>query len=186
MIKATLAMFLATGIIGSFVAVDSLAVFTDQVINAANTFDTGSVSLDSAPASAFVTYANMAPGDSVISELALTNAGTLDLRYAMSTAATDADLKGLRDQLQLTVRAKTANPCANEDGAIVYGPGALSAGAIGSSAQGAQAGDRTVTGVGSETLCFRVELPLATGNAFQTASTTATFTFDAEQVKNNP
>jgi hypothetical protein len=38
----------------------------------------------------------------------------------------------------------------------------------------------------SETLCFRVNLPLATGNGFQSATTTATFTFDAEQTANNP
>lgn len=186
MVKATLAMFLVTGIIGSFVAIDSLAVFTAQEVNAANTFDTGSVSLTDAPDSAFVTYANMAPGDSVVSQLTLTNAGTLDLRYAMSIAATNADGKALRDQLELTVRVKTANPCANEDGAIIYGPGAASAAAIGSPAQGAQAGDRTVVAAASEALCFRVELPLGTGNTFQTAATAATFTFDAEQTKNNP
>lgn len=186
MVKATLAMFLVTGIFGSFVAVDSLAVFTDQEVNAANTFDTGSVLLNDAPDSAFVTYANMAPGDSVISQLALTNAGTLDLRYSMATSATNVDAKGLRDQLQLTVRLKTGNPCANQDGAIIFGPGALSSAAFGSSAQGAQAGDRTVVAAATETLCFKVELPLATGNAYQTAATTATFTFDAEQTKNNP
>jgi hypothetical protein len=43
-----------------------------------------------------------------------------------------------------------------------------------------------VLALGAETLCFKVELPLATGNLFQTAATTATFTFDAEQTKNNP
>ena len=186
MLKATLALFLATGIMGSFVAVDSLAVFTSQQANAANTFDTGSVTLSSAPASAFVTYANMAPGDSVISALTVANDGTLDMRYAMSTSATNADAKALRDQLVLTVRAKTVNPCANEDGAILFGPAALSGGAIGSAAQGAQAGDRALTAATNEALCFKVELPIATGNAFQTAATTATFTFDAEQTKNNP
>jgi hypothetical protein len=38
---------------------------------------------------------------------------------------------------------------------------------------------------GSENLCFRVVLPLATGNAFQDAATSAIFTFDAEQTENN-
>ena len=36
-----------------------------------------------------------------------------------------------------------------------------------------------------EVLCFHVSLPLATPDAFQLATTTATFTFDAEQTKNN-
>jgi hypothetical protein len=104
----------------------------------------------------------------------------------MTTSATNADGKGLMNQLLLTVRVKTVNPCTNEDGAILNGPAALASGAFGSSAQGAQAGDRSVAAAASETLCFKVELPLATADAFQSATTTATFTFDAEQTANNP
>jgi spore coat-associated protein N len=185
-LKATLAMFLATGIIGSFVAVDSLAVFTDQKTNGANQFDTGSISLADAPASALVTFVTMAPGDLVIQPLTLTNSGTLDLRYSMTAAATNVDAKALKDQLVLTVRLKTVNPCTNEDGAIIAGPGPLSAGAFGSSVQGAQAGDRPLVAAAVEILCFKVQLPLTTGNAYQNATTTATFTFDAEQTRNNP
>ena len=33
---------------------------------------------------------------------------------------------------------------------------------------------------------MRVSLPLATGNAFQNATTSITLTFDAEQTANNP
>ncbi len=186
MIKATLAMLLATGIIGSFVAIDSLAVFTDQKANSANTFTTGSVSLTDTPSTALVTFANMAPGDSTIQPLQIANAGSLDLRYAMTTSATNTDGKALMNQLQLTVRTKTANPCTSEDGTVLYGPGALASGAFGSNAQGAQAGDRTLTAGSNETLCFKVQLPLATADAYQSATTTATFTFDAEQTANNP
>ena len=39
---------------------------------------------------------------------------------------------------------------------------------------------------GNETLCFQASLPVATGNAFQGAATTTTFTFSAEQTANNP
>jgi hypothetical protein len=46
-------------------------------------------------------------------------------------------------------------------------------------------GDRTLAAAAVETLCFRVSLPGATGNAFQGAATTATLTFDSEQTKNN-
>jgi len=38
----------------------------------------------------------------------------------------------------------------------------------------------------NEVLCFRFTLPIGTGNALQNQSTTATFTFDAEQTANNP
>ena len=57
---------------------------------------------------------------------------------------------------------------------------------FGDVAQGFQAGDRTLIAGASENLCVLVALPLATGNAYQSATTTATFTFNAEQTANNP
>jgi len=185
-LRLALASMLTAGMVGSFAAADSLAVFTDSEANAANTFGSGTIVIDGAPASAVVTLANMAPGDSVIAPLVITNSGTLPMRYAMSTATTNVDAKNLANQLEFTIRAKTASACSVEDGAILYGPAALALGAIGASAQGAQAGDRELAASASETLCFKVMLPLSTGNAFQNASTTATFTFDAEQTANNP
>ena len=186
MLRLAFASLLTAGMLGSFVAADSLAVFTDTKANAANTFGSGTLQIDDAPASAVVTLANMAPGDSVIAPLIITNNGTLPERYSMRTGATNTDAKGLANQLELTIRTKTASACSAEDGAILYGPAALSLGFIGSNAQGAQAGDRTLAAAAFETLCFKVLLPTATGNAFQNATTTATFTFDAEQTANNP
>jgi hypothetical protein len=37
----------------------------------------------------------------------------------------------------------------------------------------------------NEVLCFKIELPSSTGNAFQNATTVATLTFTAEQTDNN-
>ena len=185
MLRSALAALMVTSLVGSFASVESIAVFSDSKQNDANTFSTGSVIITDAPATALVTFANMAPGDSIIAPLTITNGGTLQQRYAMSTNATNADGKSLAGQLQLTVRTYTAPGCSAETGAILY-DGALSAGAIGSSAQGAQAGDRVLAASTNEQLCFKVLLPLATGNAFQLATTTATFTFDAEQTVNNP
>ena len=182
----TLVAAVAVGITAEFVVTDSLAVFTDQEANAANTFTTGSVSIDDSPDSAFFTLANMMPGDSLIKPLTLTNSGATEFRYAMTTVADNVDTKNLRDQLSLTIRVKTANPCSTEDGAIIYAPAALSGGFFGSPAQGADAGDRSLAAAASETLCFRAELPLSTDNTFMGASTTATFTFDAEQTASNP
>lgn len=184
--KSALSALAVTGLLGAFVTTDSLAVFTDSKANAANVFSTGLVQIDQAPSSAVVTFATMAPGDSVIAPLAITNNGSLALRYAMTTATTNPDAKALAGELQLTLRVKTAQACSVEDGAVLYGPAALSGGLFGSPAQGAQAGDRTLAPAASETLCFKVALPLTTGNAFQSATTTATFTFNAEQTVNNP
>lgn len=186
LLRFALASMLTAGMLGSFVTTDSLAVFTDTKANAANAFSSGVLAIEDAPAAAVVTLANMAPGDSVIAPLVITNNGTIPQRYAMSTGTTNDDAKALAGQLELTIRLKTVNDCTDQDGLILYGPDALAGGMIGSNAQGEQVGDRTLAAAAVETLCFEVLLPIATGNAFQNASTVATFTFDAEQTANNP
>ena len=178
---------------GSLMTVGVLAVWTDQEAVGANAFSTGTVDISTAPASAAVSFSGMVPGDQVTDDLVVTNEpGSVAVRYSLTSSATNADSKGLKDQLVMTVRTVDATtpgtPCNDFDGTQLYtGDLDSSAGAIfGNPAQGSQAGDRTL-GVGaSETLCFRVALPMATGNAFKNAATTATFTFDAEQTANNP
>jgi predicted ribosomally synthesized peptide with SipW-like signal peptide len=176
-----------------FLTVGTLALFTDSQTVPGNGFTTGTVDLTATPASAVVTLGNMAPGDQTTNSLVVTNSGTLGARYAITSVATNADSKALKDQLQLQVKTvdvtTPAIPCDNFDGTTLYS-GDLDAAAgglvVGNPAQGAQAGDRVLASGVSETLCFRVSLPLATGNAFQNATTTATFTFEAEQTANNP
>ena len=146
----------------------------------------GPVDLVASPGSAVVSFSNMAPGDSVIAVLVLTNNDSTELRYAMTTSATNADGKNLAGQLLVTIRLKTSNPCSAEDGAILYGSGPLSGAAFGDPAQGAQAGDRVLAPGASEQLCIKVELPLSSGNETQNAATVASFVFDAEETFNNP
>lgn len=170
----------------------SLALFTDQE-SVAGTFSTGSIVLDgTAIAGLVLTTSAMMPGDSVTDDVLVSNIGTAQLRYSLSTSSTDADAKGLRTVLTLTVKTIDVTtpgvPCDNFDGtsvlaATVLGP---TAAGFGSSAAGAQAGDRNLAAAASETLCFRVDLPSGTGNAYQSATTTTTFTFDAEQTASNP
>jgi hypothetical protein len=104
----------------------------------------------------------------------------------MDSTSTNTDGLGLRSVLNMTI---TAGSCP--------GSGApLSSGALWTSAavhskfgdvtQGTQAGDRTLNASTSENLCFAWDLPIGTGNAYQGATTTATFTFYAEQTANNP
>jgi spore coat-associated protein N len=181
-----LPVVLAISLLASLVGVVSVAVFTSVATNPTNTFSAGTVVISTSPASAFITYSNMAPGDSVTSALTVTNGGTLELRYAMTTSADNTDLKALRDQLVLTIKTKTANPCSTFDGTQLY-TGTLNSGFIGSPTPGFQAGDRTLAPTpANEVLCFRVQLPIGTGDTFQGATTTATFTFNAEQTVNNP
>jgi hypothetical protein len=191
MTKYLLVGILVLGLLGGLSALAGLAVFTDQAIIDANAFDTGDVEISTAPTTALVTFANMLPGDSVTDDVVVTNSGDVQLRYAITGSATNADGLGLKDALTLTIKTidvtTPGTPCDDFDGTQLYtGDLDSTAGAlVGSSAQGAQAGDRTLDAAANETLCFRVELALsATGP--EAAATTATFTFSAEQTANNP
>ncbi len=169
------------------------AFFTDTQLVTANTFSTGTVKLGVSPATAAVTLANMAPGDTVTGSISVTNTGSLAERYAVlsTTDATDANF--LAAQLLMTVKSGVTT-CTTAgfgaSGTIVYGPGVLGSTtgtkAIGDSAQGAQPGDRVLAAAASESLCVQVMLPTATGNTYQNKTTTATFTFNSEQTTNNP
>lgn len=162
----------------------SLALFTDTEAVANNAFISGSVDLTAAPASAAIGFTDMMPGDSVDGTLTIGNAGVSQLRYAMTTSATNVDLKALRDAINLEVRTEGTS-CATFDGTVLYNS-TLGAAAFGSNAAGNQAGDRTLNGGASEVLCLRASLPDTTASTYQSAATTATFTFDAEQTANNP
>ena len=120
----------------------------------------------------------------------MTNAGGGQLRYAVTSTTTEDTLAA---QLDLTIKSGVTT-CTNggfgASGSVLYGPADLGStggiNVIGDSAQGAQAGDRTLNAAASEVLCFQVSLPLSTGDAYQSLTTTATFAFNAEQTANNP
>jgi predicted ribosomally synthesized peptide with SipW-like signal peptide len=191
--KVFVLALLGIGLLGLIAETSTLAVFTDSAPVGSNSFTTGTVDISTSPASAVVSYSSMAPGDSTTQSLVVSNAGSLQLRYAISSSATNSDGKGLKDQLVLTIKTidvtTPGTPCDNFDGTQLY-TGDLDDGAsgylAGDPAQGDDTGDRTLNATTSETLCFRADLPLSTGNAFQNATTTGTFTFSAEQTVNNP
>ena len=159
----------------------SLAQFTDSTTSTWS-FTAGTIDVSTNP-TVFTSIAAMMPGDNATQALTVTNGGTGDLRYSMSTVATNA----LGAQLQLTVKTEDAGGgCGAFTGTSVLAATALNGAGFGSVAQGANAGDRNLAAGASEVLCFRVSLALSTGNAFQGATSAATFTFDAEQTANNP
>lgn len=181
------AVLAVAGIAGGAV---SLALFTSTATVPANTFSTGTVTISTNPTTVLVTFAGMAPGDQVTAPITVSDDGTLALRYAISSVATNADAKGLKDQLVLTVKSGVTT-CTNAayaaDGTSIY-TGDLDSTAgklVGDAATGADPGDRALAASANEVLCFHVSLPGATGDVFQGATTTATFTFAAEQTKNN-
>ena len=159
----------------------SLAQFTDSTTSTWS-FTAGTIDISTNPA-VFTSVSAMMPGDTATQALTVTNGGTGDLRYAMTTVATNA----LGNQLQLTIKTEDGGGgCAAFTGTSVLAATTLNGAAVGNPAQGAHAGDRNLAAGASEVLCFRVSLPLSTGNAFQGATSAATFTFDAEQTANNP
>jgi predicted ribosomally synthesized peptide with SipW-like signal peptide len=185
-----LVVLLVAGVVAASLGVASNAIWTDSQDVDANVFSAGTVDISTNPTTALVTYTNMAPGDSTGGQsLTVTNAGTLDLRYAVTMTADNTDTLGLYAELDLTIREEGTD-CTTFDGNVLYGPDApflLTGNLIGDPTQGADAGDRTLTTVSpSEVLCFKVDLPFAAPDSVQGASTTAVFTFEAEQTSSNP
>ena len=162
----------------------SLAIYTSTAAVGSNAFTSGTIVLGTNPATALLTAGAMMPGDTVSGSLVVSNTGTGQLRYAMTSSSTNTDAKGLMNQINLTIKT-LGTSCATFDGTALYS-GTLASAAFGNPAQGAQAGDRTLNAGANETLCFQANLPSSTGNAFQGATTTSTFTFSAEQTANNP
>lgn len=180
-------LLLVAGVLAGAPWAITQAVWTDSQDVTGNTFSTGSVDISTSPTSALVTFASMVPGDKVTAPLTVSNAGTLQLRYAMTASISGSTT--LSDGLELQIKSGVTT-CSNAgfdtDGSNVYATGTLTAGAIGSTAQGSQPGDRTLNASASEVLCFQVRLPSNAGTGLQGLSTTATFTFAAEQTTNNP
>jgi hypothetical protein len=159
----------------------SLAQFTDNS-GATWAFTAGTIDISTSP-TVFTAVNPMMPGDNSTQSLTVSNAGTGDLRWSLAVAATNT----LGSALQLTIKTQDGGGgCAAFTGTSVLAATTLNGAALGSSAQGAQAGDRNLAAGASEVLCFRVSLPLTTGNALQGITSAAMFTFDAEQTANNP
>ncbi len=184
-----LASLAVLALAGAVFTVSSLALFTDQETVGANAFSTGSVDLVAAPATAVLTATDMAPGDQVTNNLNVSNSGSLEFRYSMTSTTTEDTLAA---ELVLTVKSGVTT-CDDANwqatGSVLYS-GVLGTAAtinvLGDPTQGAQAGDRVLAAAANENLCFNVTLPTSAPNSVQGLSTTATFTFDAEQTANNP
>jgi predicted ribosomally synthesized peptide with SipW-like signal peptide len=162
----------------------SLALFTDSAASSGS-FTAGTIDISTSPATLF-TVNPMMPGDSGSATLTVTNGGTAQLRYAMDSASTNADLKDLRSVLNMTI---SLGACPTSATVFFSGPlwtNATTHAKIGDTTQGDQGADRVLNPAATELLCFAWDLPDTTGNAFQGATTTATFTFYAEQTANNP
>ncbi|MEE9416888.1 MAG: hypothetical protein V3V01_16525 [Acidimicrobiales bacterium] len=125
---------------------------------------------------------NMAPGDSAIGSLVLSNAGSLPLRYALS-ASNSGGL--LADWMLFDVwtsdDCNDPNPLSRDT--IITGLAldpTSTAKLIGDPTTGVQPGDRPLAPLETETVCLAARLPLAAPNEVQGTSITIDLVVDAE------
>lgn len=190
--------FLGTvSIVGlAFVGVGQLAtgaLFEDSA-NAAVSMASGNVAVQAngSASTTLAAVANMAPGDTVYRPVAITNTGSLDLRYAI-TGVTSSDPKNLSSVVRYSLYSDVlSGPCSlgNVAGGTLLKSniaiGTSTTPVLGSNANGQDTDDRGLAaGGGADTLCVGITLPLATTSTFASASAAVTLTFDAEQTANN-
>ena len=77
------------------------ALFTDTEAVGGNTFTAGTVDIAAAPASAVVSFSNMAPGDEAVGAVTVTNDGSLEMRYSITSTTTENTLAA---QLDMTIK----------------------------------------------------------------------------------
>ena len=177
--RAMVAILLSASLATFGAGAMSLAVFTDtKDVN--GEWSTGNITLG-VDAGVSFTADDILPGDDGEKTITVSNTGTGDLRYSVSADATD-DGSGLAGQIDLVVRP----------GACPSATAAIFTGTLGDAVlwgdpdQGDQADERDILAGNDEDLCFAWDFPLESDDTYENSATTVTFTFDAEQIANNP
>lgn len=174
----------------------SSALLTDSKTAGPATVTSGNVSL----ALGSTTFSNLAagasaPGDAQYTILTVTNGGSLQMRYSATLNWSTSN--ALTQAMQFGV-IKVATSSSTCDGTLAWSTAVdsttylakdvtasgTSVALFGSSAAGAQAGDRTLAAGGVEHLCVR-ELEPSTYSTNSVLSSDVSITFDAEQTANN-
>ena len=177
--RTLLCGLLVVGVLGGTPAPGTAAYYSTGVLSSANQFSAGTVHIsDSVAAGTTLSMGDLLAGDDFDAQLDISNSGSLALVYS-ATSLVSGD-SGLATALQLTVRAKSTQPCSARDGSVLY-TGSLASAALGDPTHGVQPGDRSLTHGTSESLCFTVALPTTVTSTVAGKSVSATFTFDAEQ-----
>lgn len=203
-------MWTTVGIVGlAVVGATSLttsALFSDTDSSSAE-ISTGTVDLAVGATSFTLEPGGMAPGDTAYSPVAVDNAGSLELRYAVeyraetlatgpSPAPTLADPvtpRSLGTVVQLAIfRTDTCTaqgvagltPLGSADGAVTplsetFVP------LVGNPGTGPDEGDRALGAGTAEALCVRVHLPIGADNSYQDTALALALRMQAEQVANN-
>jgi hypothetical protein len=178
--RRTLAILLAAAAVATVGAgAMSLALFTDTQAATAS-WTAGTIKLGSISPSTVFTATDILPGDSGSQTVVVSNTGTGELRYSMTSLATSTDSKGLATQMTMIVK----DGACPSTGTTLY-TGTLAGASFGSIAQGQNLNDQVLGAGLSQSLCFSWSFPILSGNSYQGANAATTFTFDAEQTAHN-
>ena len=122
MIKQIAATIAVMAVTAGLLSLSVLALFTDTASVPANAFTTGTVDISTSPTTALLTFSNMAPGDEVVNPITVSNDGSLQLRYAITSTTTENTLAA---QLDATIKSGVTT-CTTAgfgiDGTVLYGP----------------------------------------------------------------
>ena len=94
-------------VLGAYLSTGATAFFTANGVIGTNTFTAGSLDIaltPEGPAATAISYANMVPGDSVTQPVTISNVGSVNFRYSMTSVATNPDGRALKDQLVFTIK----------------------------------------------------------------------------------
>lgn len=188
MLRKILVITLMIGAVAGIVSLGA-ALFGDTASVPTNTFTSGTVIISTDPVTTLFTASNIAPGDVSYTPITVTNSGTLELRYDLTSIATDPGDDDLAGELELTIADDIGIGACDAAGFATHGTVIYSTGVLGN-IDGVSAtvldSDRVIVATANEVLCFKIELPSTTPDIYQGATTVATFTFTAEQTANNP
>lgn len=177
---------------GTTTTMVSAALFTDATTVPGAAVDTSNVVLELAPTARVFSF-TLAPGESFVTPLTVSNNGPLALRYAVRGNSDAADANFIAPRLRFTAKTGVTTcttPGFAASGTVIAGPvtaaSTTGTNVLGSPTQGGQTGDRVLGPGASEVLCLQTTLPADQRGDIGGRSTTVTYTFAAEQTANNP
>lgn len=156
------------------------AAFGDNESIGLNELGAASVAIEVGPNTVTFNVVKMAPGDRFVGQIDVKNDGTLPLLYSLA-AEPQVGEQRLLDVLEWRIWPSNSAGSCGAPARLLF-VGVLSGErVVGSSAIGADAGDRLIAVGSRDVLCFDVVLPIDVSNRFQNAAANIELILVAEQ-----
>lgn len=173
---------LVAGVVAAVGAVGAFAAFTSDVDVTSGDFSTASIELEANGQTQSTTFSalgktDMEPGDEVYAALQITNAGTTDFVYGMTTTASgDSTLAAA-----LTIGVAKVSDSGSCTDASDFSAGTDIVTDSTTGLTNATFSDRSLSAGASEYLCFHVQLPSGASDSLSGKSASAVFDFTAQK-----